>query len=455
MAASDFSSVVAIDSISCLLPGLEDISLTLLSSVRGHAYLLHGRDSAVVEMSAEAVTASLLCASPIQGRPCRNCDSCRRIETGSHPNLIHVSPSGREILKEEVEELRMAVYVGRDTERRICRIDSCHFMNSSSGNAILKVLEEPPPGVMFILSTHRPDAVLETIRSRCLPIFIKSPAISEMKSFLENCGQGDFNPDSLAWALSFKPGVLVAAIRCSKGDFIPLLESLHSMIEELKILFEIIDPWDMAASLERAAAVFTTVIVDMIEGICSRDQGVVERCRAFHSLAMAVLFREASFVLADCLDNSSRGEGVILSQALLGFLETLARDRAPMDCADEGDDIRYDSDAEVFRQWTSDGAVEIVPADLKRSFVSLIREFLSTLAEVYKTYARTAVSDLNFLMGCDKINHLKAGVSRNGMHHSEQRASLLDEAALHIGTSTNLALCLETLFSRLEKIRHG
>lgn len=105
---------------------------------------------------------------PSVTNPCGICRSCRKIQSGNHPDIIHIEPSGSIIRIAQIRNLchilAMKPYEARS---RVVIISDAHTMNPESGNALLKVLEEPPAWTILILITLQAFDLLPTIVSRC------------------------------------------------------------------------------------------------------------------------------------------------------------------------------------------------------------------------------------------------------------------------------------------------
>lgn len=103
--------------------------------------------------------------------PCQNCDSCLLMQSGKHPDFIEIdaaSHTGVDNVRNIIEAAALLPVVGR---RRVYLIDEAHMLSKAAFNAFLKVLEEPPHGVLFILATTDPQKIIETVRSRCFQLF--------------------------------------------------------------------------------------------------------------------------------------------------------------------------------------------------------------------------------------------------------------------------------------------
>ncbi|MBO1915124.1 DNA polymerase III subunit delta', partial [Microvirga sp. 3-52] len=96
-----------------------------------------------------------------------NCNSCRRVSNGNHPNVTITRPDGQQIKKEQIDELIMEMKKkGYEQGRKIYIVSRADRMNSSSANTLLKFLEEPDGDVTAILLTDSYQSMLPTIRSR-------------------------------------------------------------------------------------------------------------------------------------------------------------------------------------------------------------------------------------------------------------------------------------------------
>ena len=158
-----------------------------------HALLFVGPAGLGKRALAEALAARLLCDAPRpDGHACDRCEPCQWRRTGNHPDLMRVVPaaelaaeraeaeveapareaSGKaaseQIVIEQIRELQAALSVtGHHGTRRVVLLDPAEAMNGVTANALLKLLEEPPEGCVFVLVSSSPRTLLPTIRSRC------------------------------------------------------------------------------------------------------------------------------------------------------------------------------------------------------------------------------------------------------------------------------------------------
>jgi len=130
----------------------------------GHAYLFAGPEGVGRELAARALAAALNC--PEGG--CGTCGVCARIARGAHPDVWEIHAQGEQILVEQVREVRQAAYRSPVEGRaKVFVLQAAHRLNPSAANALLKVLEEPPSDVVFVLVSGSPEDLLPTLVSRC------------------------------------------------------------------------------------------------------------------------------------------------------------------------------------------------------------------------------------------------------------------------------------------------
>ena len=138
-----------------------------------HAYLLTGPESIGKTTLALEFAKLLLCASPHvdEGSACGECVSCRKIAHGTHPDVQLIEPRdgkrqlGVEVVREDV--VRLANRAPSEGSRRVFVIPSAERMTPAAVNALLKTLEEPPEGVVLLLTSAEPENLLPTLLSRC------------------------------------------------------------------------------------------------------------------------------------------------------------------------------------------------------------------------------------------------------------------------------------------------
>ena len=130
-----------------------------------HAYLFSGIEGCGKRKTALAFVQAVFCG---REEACGVCSSCRKVAGGQHPDLHMLEPDGAFIKIDQVRGLQKELsYRPFEAPKKACIIDGAEKLNLSSGNALLKTLEEPPGNALMILVTPARSAVLQTILSRC------------------------------------------------------------------------------------------------------------------------------------------------------------------------------------------------------------------------------------------------------------------------------------------------
>jgi DNA polymerase III subunit delta' len=130
-----------------------------------HAYLFSGIEGCGKRKTALAFIQAVFCG---KDEACGVCPSCRKVANGQHPDLHILEPDGAFIKIDQVRELQKELsYRPFEAPKKACIIDGADKFNLSSGNALLKTLEEPPGDALMILIAPERSALLQTILSRC------------------------------------------------------------------------------------------------------------------------------------------------------------------------------------------------------------------------------------------------------------------------------------------------
>ncbi len=148
-----------------------------------HAIMLEGERGLGKHTLAAHIASLAVCSG--ENPPCGLCRSCHLCSVGSHPDVVTVSPMGKQIKIDQIRDLRQKAYLKASMgERKVYIIESAENMNAAAQNAFLKVLEEPPAGVIFILLVTSADSLLPTVRSRCIVLSLVVPEKGEAAEYL-------------------------------------------------------------------------------------------------------------------------------------------------------------------------------------------------------------------------------------------------------------------------------
>ena len=193
-----------------LVVGHDEAVAMLKEAVAGgrvsHAWLFTGPPGIGKLHTARVFAAALNCPAGGDG----TCDSCRRILRGVHPDVHLVVPEGDNLLVEDVRAVREeASRTHHEAATAVFLLDEADRMTEAAANALLKVLEEPPPGVVFVLVARSAEALVGTVPSRARTLPFVSLSLAELTAAL--AADLGLDRDQAAWAAAAGHGRLARA----------------------------------------------------------------------------------------------------------------------------------------------------------------------------------------------------------------------------------------------------
>ncbi len=155
------------DDVSGQLAVTQTLKTQLSSGRMSHAYLFTGSRGTGKTSCAKILAKAVNCLNPQDGNPCNCCEACRAIDSGSCMDVLEIDAASNNGV-DNVRDLRDdAVYTPSQVKMRVYIIDEVHMLSISAFNALLKIIEEPPEHLLFILATTELHKVPATILSRC------------------------------------------------------------------------------------------------------------------------------------------------------------------------------------------------------------------------------------------------------------------------------------------------
>jgi DNA polymerase-3 subunit delta' len=171
-----------------------------------HAWLFTGPPGIGKLHTARVFAAALNCPAGGDG----TCDTCRRILRGVHPDVHLIVPEGDNLLVEDVRAVREeASRTHHEARTAVFILDEADRMTEAAANALLKVLEEPPPEVVFVLVVRSAEALVGTVPSRARTLPFVSLSLAELTAALDDDLQ--LIPDQTTWAAAASHGRLARA----------------------------------------------------------------------------------------------------------------------------------------------------------------------------------------------------------------------------------------------------
>ncbi|MEI6763700.1 MAG: DNA polymerase III subunit gamma and tau [Actinomycetes bacterium] len=215
---STFGEVIGQDHVT------EPLSNALTSGSIHHAYLFSGPRGCGKTSSARIMARSLNCEKGPTPNPCGECQSCRDL-VANGPGSIDVMEldAATHGLVDDARDLRdKAFFAPVQSRYKIYIIDEAHQLGPGAANALLKVVEEPPPHVLFIFATTEPDKLISTIRSRThhYPFRLVPPAV--LAEHLEGVCKQE--------GISVAKGVIPLVVRASGGSVRDALSVLGQLL---------------------------------------------------------------------------------------------------------------------------------------------------------------------------------------------------------------------------------
>ncbi len=234
--------------------GHEDIIRHFKSSMEmdrvGHAYIICGEDESGRSSLAFSFAKTLQCESG-GFDPCNACPSCKKADSGNHPDIINVQHekpnliSVEEIRDQVVDTMSIRPYNGK---YKIYIINDAQLMNPQAQNALLKTIEEPPSYGIVIMITNTLERLLPTIISRCITLSTKPVKERDMEEYLQE--HYDLDAKKLRFCVEYAQGNLGKAILLATNEEYEAL--VRSVIKLEKEIYEM-DMEDIALAIESCA----------------------------------------------------------------------------------------------------------------------------------------------------------------------------------------------------------
>jgi len=215
---STFSAVIGQEQV------VKAISSALDSKQIHHAYLFSGPRGCGKTSSARILARSLNCVQGPTATPCEECQSCKDLISNGPGSLDVIEmDAATHGLVDDARELRdKALFAPVSSRYKIYIIDEAHQLGPAAANALLKIVEEPPPYVVFIFATTEPEKVIPTIRSRTHHYQFKLVGPEVLASHLQKVCELE--------KVSLEEGVLQLAVRAGNGSVRDSLSALGQLI---------------------------------------------------------------------------------------------------------------------------------------------------------------------------------------------------------------------------------
>ena len=356
--------------------GQEHITETLRRQVAegrtSHAYLFTGTRGTGKTTCAKILAKAVNCEAPADGDPCGKCPACLGIDSGGFLDVLELDAASNNGV-DQVRALRdEAVYSPANVRKRVYIVDEVHMLSTAAFNALLKILEEPPEHLMFILATTELHKVPATILSRCQRFSfrrIRPEDVAKRLAFVAQQERIDLRPDGAEVLSRLADGAL--------RDGLSLLDQCAAAGGTIDAA-AVLDALGLAGNLQTAR---------LMELILARDA-------------------QGALLLLDELYKGGKDMGAVLSE-----LSTLTRDLLLRKTAPKGGAALLSGG---FDAAALDRLGRGVPAS---RFLHLASTLQTASAELYASVNRRLDTELCLLRLCDEslsgdLTALEARVSR-------------------------------------------
>lgn len=195
-----------------------------------HAFLFYGAEG-IGKRTTALVFAKALNCEKADADACNACTSCRKIGSGSHPDLVVIEPEGQFIKVADIKELQDRMrFRPLEGAKRVVIVNEAERMNITSANSLLKTLEEPSPTNVFVLVTSRPHLLPMTILSRCHRLRFNPVQSDVIAAFLEK--EHALEPRKALILASSAGGSIGSALVLHKGDYLALRDVILGRVSK-------------------------------------------------------------------------------------------------------------------------------------------------------------------------------------------------------------------------------
>jgi len=198
------------------------------------SYIFTGPAGTGRALTAKAFIMALFCSQGASSaEPCGRCPACVKTAKLEHPDICWVKPEKNKNIKIDI----IRDICGRfclkpyESEFNVCVLEEAHMMTTEASNAFLKMLEQPPPGALFVLITDKLERILPTVISRCVEVRFSSLSATDTKDIIISSGETD--EEKAAFLAYFSQGSPGTALEMLNEDMDRRKQEILNLISSI------------------------------------------------------------------------------------------------------------------------------------------------------------------------------------------------------------------------------
>jgi DNA polymerase III subunit delta' len=208
------------------------LKASLINDKLSHAIMLNGPAGSGKKSWGRWLARSLLCPERQEASACLQCQSCRSFAADSHPDYFVIKPDGRKLKTAQIRNVKASFYLAGS--KKVCLIEQADLMTAEACASLLKILEDPPADLTFILLTEQTRNLPDTIISRCQNYHLLPLPVDELAGLL--CRNENLPPEKAQLLAIISAGLPGAALRLAADqDFDQRIEEARSLAYKLAV----------------------------------------------------------------------------------------------------------------------------------------------------------------------------------------------------------------------------
>lgn len=248
-----------------------------------HGYLFCGLRGTGKTSCAKILARAVNCLNPHDGEPCNECENCKAILEDRAVDVLELDAASNNGVDNIRELKELGVYPPTTLKKKVYIIDEAHMLSNSAFNALLKILEEPPKHLIFILATTEPEKLPDTVKSRLQRFDFHGISKDRLEDSLRNAAKG------LKEEVSDEVfGIIADNAGGSMRDALSMLDQLLS-IPIRPITPEIISSLLGVTGIDEIAPLLTDILNHDVLGVMNETADIMKRGRSGEKTLYALM----------------------------------------------------------------------------------------------------------------------------------------------------------------------